>query len=984
MDDNEPLYDEFGNYLGDLESDESESDWDSLDEDEEEEEQGPMAEPEDDDRMVIADLEQITAPSAVVLYEDKQYYEDNEAIFPEAEIRIQEEDTQPLEKPIFQPIKDKVHELIEKEKPSTSFNFDFMGHLMESPFLIRNIVIVGHLHHGKTTFVDMLVKETHHKKWDLDKGLRYTDKRKDEQNRGLSIKATPMSFVLSDLREKSHLINVMDCPGHVNFSDEMTAGMRLADGAMVLIDALEGVMLNTERSIKHAVRHGLKICLCVNKIDRLILELRIPPEDCYLKLQHTINQVNKILEECGSDQFVSPLKGNVIFASAMYGWSFTLLSFAEIYCHYHPGTPVKAFAKRLWGDVYFDKTTRRFKRIPTSENSDRTFIQFILDPVYKIYSHVVGGNPEDLGPLLEQIDVRLNKTELNLNPHPLMYTILSRFFSHSRGFVQMCVDHFPSPVDGNAKVVETNYTGDLTTEVAIGMKRCDPRAPLMLNVTKMYPRPDASGFDSFGRVFSGTLRVGQQVSVLREGFTTDDEDMSVKEITNIWVYNGRYRVEMNQVTAGNWCLIGGIDSGINKTATVCDAGITQQSRDEQPHIFRPLKFNTISTLKVSVEPVKPAELPKMIDGLRAINKSYPLCVTKREESGEHVLLGTGELYLDCLLVDLREMYSEIEVKVSDPVVQFCETVIDTSQMACFAETPNRKNKLTMICEPLDEKQLIAEDIEDEVVKIDWEPKMLGKFFKDKYGWDLLAARNIWAFGPENNGPNILIDDTLPSEIDKEELNLIRNSVVQGFQWGCDAGPLCGEPIRNCRFKLIEAEIDPEPINRSGIQIIPTARRVLYSSFLLASPRLMEPVFDCQIQCPADCKSAIHQVCKARRAHVHAERRKPGAPFDIFHVQIPAIDSYGFETDIRAHTQGQAFCLSVFDHWELVQGDPMKEVPLIPLRPSQPNALAYEFMLKTRRRKGLAAEVSIDKYIDEEMLDALAQHEFDRFQNDMAT
>ena len=105
------------------------------------------------------------------------------------------------------------------------------------------------------------------------------------------------------------------------------------------------------------------------------------------------------------------------------------------------------------------------------------------------------------------------------------------------------------------------------------------------------------------------------------------------------------------------------------------------------------------------------------------------------------------------------------------------------------------------------------------MKIDWEPRQIGKFFQEKYKWDLLASRNIWAFGPETTGPNILQDDTLPSEIDKKELNLIRNSVVRGFQWGTQGGPLCNEPIRNCRFKLLEATIDPEPINRSGKLIL---------------------------------------------------------------------------------------------------------------------------------------------------------------------
>lgn len=112
----------------------------------------------------------------------------------------------------------------------------------------------------------------------------------------------------------------------------------------------------------------------------------------------------------------------------------------------------------------------------------------------------------------------------------------------------------------------------------------------------------------------------------------------------------------------------------------------------QAQIFRPLKFNTASVIKIAVEPVNPSELPKMLDGLRKVNKSYPslttkvdpstvtasnhfmyfdvlelirvLTVFKVEESGEHVILGTGELYLDCVMHDLRKMYSEIDIKVS--------------------------------------------------------------------------------------------------------------------------------------------------------------------------------------------------------------------------------------------------------------------------------------------------------------------------------
>jgi len=90
-----------------------------------------------------------------------------------------------------------------------------------------------------------------------------------------------------------------------------------------------------------------------------------------------------------------------------------------------------------------------------------------------------------------------------------------------------------------------------------------------------------------------------------------------------------------------------------------------------------------------------------LDGIRKINKSYPLCSTKVEESGEHVILGTGELYLDSVMYDLRKVFTEIEIKVSDPVVTFCETVVETSSLKCFAETPNKENKLTLIAQPLE-------------------------------------------------------------------------------------------------------------------------------------------------------------------------------------------------------------------------------------------------------------------------------------------
>jgi U5 small nuclear ribonucleoprotein component len=113
-------------------------------------------------------------------------------------------------------------------------------------------------------------------------------------------------------------------------------------------------------------------------------------------------------------------------------------------------------------------------------------------------------------------------------------------------------------------------------------------------------------------------------------------------------------------------------------------------------VFKPIDFFNLSWMKVSVEPLNPSELPKMLEGLRKINKSYCISKIKIEDSGEHIILGTGELYMDCILHDLRKLYSEIEIKVSDPFVIFSETVVDTSSIKCYANTNNKKNKVKIL------------------------------------------------------------------------------------------------------------------------------------------------------------------------------------------------------------------------------------------------------------------------------------------------
>ena len=216
------------------------------------------------------------------------------------------------------------------------------------------------------------------------------------------------------------------------------------------------------------------------------------------------------------------------------------------------------------------------------------------------------------------------------------------------------------------------------------MRACDPNGLLMVNVTKFYHKPDCESFDAFGRVLSGTLRVGDEVRSWGVLFARGPGGLGTEARRAAVDLQRAYRVEVNEVPAGCWALIEGVDGSLVKTGT-----ITAVEGSDEVCIFRPLDFTVPSVMKLATEPLNPSELPKMLAGLRMLNKAYPLLNTKVEESGEHVIVGTGELYLDCVMHDLRHVYAEIEVKVSDPVVTFCETVVETSSLKCSPRRPTR-------------------------------------------------------------------------------------------------------------------------------------------------------------------------------------------------------------------------------------------------------------------------------------------------------
>ncbi|KAH7001300.1 P-loop containing nucleoside triphosphate hydrolase protein [Ilyonectria destructans] len=973
------LYDEFGNFIGDEAGSEEASEAgveanDYVYDDEPEEAPGVTGQ----ELMEIDD-----GPSnAIILHEDKQYYPTAEQVYgADVDTRVEEEDAQPLTQPIIAPIEQKKFNIEEADLPPVFFDREFMTDLMNFPDQTRNVALAGHLHHGKTAFMDMLVLETHDITDRLEKRvgkkrdeqLRYTDVHLLERERGLSIKSAPMSLVLPSSKGKSHLVNLIDTPGHVNFVDEVATAFRLVDGVCLVVDVVEGVQVNTEQIIKHAVLEDIPLTLIINKMDRLVLELKLPPKDAYFKLKHVIEEVNTVITNTApataASKRISPEKGNVLFACTDMGWCFTLSSFAKMYTDTFGDINTDEFAKRLWGDVYYNPKKRNFTRKPVEERAARSFVHFVLEPIYKIFTHSISDSPEQLRPVLASLGIELKPSQYKADAKVLLKLICEQFFGPSTGFVDMIVEHIPSPIETAERLLERYYTGPTDTKIAASMMACDQDGPLVIHVTKLFNTSDAKSFHSFGRVLSGTVRPGMQVRVLGEGYSLDDEeDMAMVSVGEVFIGESRYNIPTDGVPAGNLVLLSGVDNSIVKSATILPPKLED---DEDAYIFRPVTHFTESVLKVAVEPINPSELPKMLDGLRRIQKSYPLINTKVEESGEHIILGTGELYMDCVLHDLRRLYADMDIKVSDPVTRFCETVVETSATKCYAITPNKKNKITMVAEQLEKG--ISTDIETGAVRIRDPIRKTAKFFEEKHGWDKLAARSIWAFGPDESGPNILQDDTLPTEVDKKLLNTVKESIRQGFSWATREGPLCEEPIRNTKFKVTDVLLANEAIFRGGGQIIPTSRRACYSSFLMASPRLMEPVYSVSVTGPEDSYMEVYNVLSRRRGHVLSDGPVAGTPLYRVNGLLPVIDSFGFETDLRIKTQGSSMVSLVFDSWSIVPGDPLDREQIIrPLQPASAQATARDFVLKTRRRKGLSEDVSVKTFLEPEFYQSLME------------
>ncbi|KAJ3289374.1 Elongation factor-like GTPase 1 [Borealophlyctis nickersoniae] len=340
-----------------------------------------------------------------------------------------------------------------------------------------------------------------------------------------------------------YLINLIDSPGHVDFSSEVSTASRLCDGGLVLVDAVEGVCTQTHTVLRQAWIERVRPILVLNKIDRLITELKLSPPEAYTHLNKILEQVNAIMGtfwsedvmeadaaryeayqakkrtdisvDGGDDEelewelqqhdesnlYFSPEQGNVIFASAIDGWAFRVDQFAKIYA-----TKLKVkedvLRKVLWGEFYLDTKTKRV--VKKKGAAGRTlFVQFVLENLWAVYDAVLSSNASDRGrveKIVKALDLKVNPRDMKTKDNRmLLQAIMGQWLPLSSSVLLAVVEQLPSPAEAQAiripailypKGAPTHSATQSSTHASLekALLTCDASedAPTVVYISKMF------------------------------------------------------------------------------------------------------------------------------------------------------------------------------------------------------------------------------------------------------------------------------------------------------------------------------------------------------------------------------------------------------------------------------------------------------------------------------------------------------------------
>ena len=709
--------------------------------------------------------------------------------------------------------------------------------LQKQPEFIRNIGVVAHIDHGKTTFTDSLLAGAGMISEELAGQALLMDFHQDEQERGITIDSANANMVHT-LDNQDYLINLIDTPGHVDFGGDVTRAMRVVDGAIVLTDAVEGIMPQTETVFRQALRERVRPVLFINKVDRLIREVKLTPEKMQERFLNIISNVNKLIRALAPEEFkevwqVNVQDGSVAFGSAIHKWG---LSFP-----------------------YMQKNNISFKDV---------------------------------------IEAYQNDT----------YKELSKKAPLHRVVLNMVTRHHPNPIVSQKYRIPKIWHGDLDSEMGKALLSCDPNGPPAFIVYKIVIDKHA-GEVAAGRLFSGTLRKGQEIYMIGA-----KRRLRLQQIN---LYRGPQRIQVEESVAGNIIGLVGLKDAF--------AGETISDKDIEP--FEPIKHIFEPVVTKSIEAAKPQDLPKLIEVLKQVQKEDPtIKIEINEQTGENLMRGMGELHLEVIENRIKSEKG-VDVKTSPPLVVYRETVQKKS-LEVEGKSPNKHNKFYFIVEPLSDnvyEAIRAGEIPEMRFK-KGDPVLWDKFVK--LGIDAKEARKIYdAF----NG-NLLIDNTRGVVHIGEVIEMIADA----FEDVMSAGPLAREPGNKILVRLTDCKLHEDAIHRGPSQVLPAVRDSIREAMRQADAVIFEPVQTHQIEAPMEYLGELTKLIQHKRGQLIDTEQT--ADHMTVHAKLPVAEMFGFTSELRSATEGRGSHFLVDQTFERL-----------------PRELQPKVISQIRKRKGLKEE-----------------------------
>jgi len=705
------------------------------------------------------------------------------------------------------------------------------------------------------------------------------------------------------------VLNLIDSPGHIDFNAEVTAALRVTDGALVVVDAVEGKAVQTDEVLRQALREGVKPVLMINKCDRLFIEQQKSPEDSFDRMQQIVDDINRFISDHQQDSLpnhrVSLFDGSACFGSGYYGWGCSASTYQR-----KGATAKREKEQRLTRETFIKEIMRPIVRmhracgvLPTlkKDNKEKDRLARARDILSCTMS------PRSIPSFLET-----DEDNSDIDSKKLLKKTMMAWLPAADVLVDMIAEHVPSPVEAQTVRAPLIYTGDTEDECGKGISACDPLAPTVVYVCKMTPSlTKKNRMLGFGRVFSGQIKPGDVLRALRADGIESKAKVSQVMICGI---GGKVQnIECAQ--AGQLVVLDGVDEALGKAGTLTSSQTGKS--------IRHMNFTVTPVVRHSVKPKDKAKVTKMVSELQQIVKADSTALFFFDkDTKEHILAGAGELHIEILVSSLQQN-TGIEVELSEPVIAFRETVQSSPEEAALAKSDNKHNRLWFKASPLSDDTIECLRNESDGACLDL--KVLGRSLVSNCAWSAAEASRIWAVGPEATSSGgrtgdedqktcVLVDSTFGLQIPQDA----KENIITAFSQVTRQGVLVNAAMRGVRFDLVDAKFHSDSVHRRPNSVVPAATRAMRGAFLMACPGLVEPMYRADVSGSSGTLNAAYSIL-GRRGGVVVDARSDGGT-DTIQARLPVRCSFGLAGEMRGATHGQAHYSCVFDGMQKVPAE----------------------------------------------------------------